>query len=313
MPKIEWPSTHPVWSFWWIPPDLSSGINGSGLELRHVYYKHHLVLSRAHVPILNVKYSPGGCGGADLCYRDWAKEYAPFEANNVLKPGYAEPTTTPTTVCEHPGYDQGTFSGVAAERGPHQLILTTQMEAGWYRYIQQWVFHKDGTINPLFKFSAVNSYCVSKAHVHHAYWRLDFDIDGSPDDVVEEYNNPPLSPGGPHWYRKTEGNRLRDSTRNRKWRVRDKETGRKFEIIPSPHDGTAAGDPFAVADVWVLRYHPNEIDDGATTCQTQLNNYINGENVDGQDIVLWYAAHVLHPGGARCDVAGPTLKPVDWD
>jgi hypothetical protein len=62
-----------------------------------------------------------------------------------------------------------------------------------------------------------------------------------------------------------------------------------------------------------LRYHPNEIDDDATTCQTQLNNYINGENVDGQDVVLWYAVHVLHPGGARCDVAGPTLKPDDWD
>lgn len=313
MPKIDWPTPGPVWSFWWIPPNQSSGINGSGLELRYVYYKRRFVLWKAHVPILNVKYAPGGCGGSNLCYRDWANELAAFDANNVIQPGYAEPTSPTITVCDHPGSDSGAFEGVAVEKGANELILTTQMRAGWYRYIQQWIFNKDGIIQPVFKFTAVNtSPCVSKSHVHHVYWRLDFDIDGFPNDVIEEYNDPPLWPGGPNWHRKTERNRLRDYSRKRKWRVRDKRTGRKFEITPGPNDGTAVGDPFAVADIWILRYHGNEIDDGAATCQAQLNNYINGENVDGQDVVLWYAAHVLHPGGAQCDIAGPTLKALDW-
>src|SRR5215813_12857691 len=114
MPKIDWPSTKPVWSFWWIPPNQSSGIDGSGLELRYVYYYRRLVLWRAHVPILNVNYAPGTCGNppyATPCYRDWANEFAAFETNNVIQPGYAEPTIPPVTVCDHPGSDSGTFEG----------------------------------------------------------------------------------------------------------------------------------------------------------------------------------------------------------
>src|SRR5262249_35139908 len=68
--RINWPDGNPVWSFYWVPPDESSGTDGSGLELRNVFYKGHLVLYRAHLPILNVKYDPGGCGGSSLSYRD---------------------------------------------------------------------------------------------------------------------------------------------------------------------------------------------------------------------------------------------------
>ena len=194
-----------------------------------------------------------------------------FDPSNVIQPGYAEPTSPPITVCDHPGYDSGTFEGVAVEKGANQLILTTQMRAGWYRYIQQWIFNKDGIIQPVFKFTAVNtSPCVSKSHVHHVYWRLDFDIDGFPNDVVEEYNDPPLWPGGPNWHRKTERNRLRDYSRKRKWRVRDKRTGRKFEITLVVMTGQAVGDPFAVADIWILRYHGNEIDDGELLVRPNL-------------------------------------------
>ena len=37
------------------------------------------------------------------------------------------------------------------------------------------------------------------------------------------------------------------------------------DIVPGASDGTAASSPdspFGRGDVWVLRYHPNEIDDG---------------------------------------------------
>src|SRR5207244_4088855 len=37
--KIDWPASNPVWSFCWVPPDNSSGVDGSGLELRNVFYK----------------------------------------------------------------------------------------------------------------------------------------------------------------------------------------------------------------------------------------------------------------------------------
>jgi hypothetical protein len=303
--KINWPASNPVWSLCWVPPDNSSGVDGSGLELRHVFYKGKRVFWQANVPVLNVKYDPGGCGGPDLSYRDWQNSLMPFDANNVLSIGYAEPTVPPTTVCDHPGTDSGSFSGVAVEKGASQLILTTQMQAGWYRYIQKWIFHLDGTIEPRFGFTAINDYCTTKPHNHHVYWRFDFDIDGFPNDMVEERNT--------IWSPKIlEFNRNYAPLFGRSWRVRDKVTGRGYLVIPGPTDGVA--DAWAVADVWALLYRFGEIDDGGATSgpngnAAHMSNYVNGENINGRDVVLWAHAMNRHATGIGCHFVGPTLKP----
>src|SRR4029077_7231239 len=65
---MSWPTAAPVWEFCWLRPSQSRGVNGSGLEIRNLYYNGHLVMKRGHVPILNVQYESGGCGGANLCY-----------------------------------------------------------------------------------------------------------------------------------------------------------------------------------------------------------------------------------------------------
>ena len=302
--RINWPSTNPVWSLCWTPPNNSSGVDGSGLELHHVFYKGRQVFNRAHIPVLNVKYDPGGCGGSTLSYRDWQFELAPFQANNVLQPGYAEPTNPPRTVCNQPGTDVGTFSGVAVEKGANQLILTTQMSAGWYRYTQKWIFTRNGTIQPRFGFSAVTHPCTSKPHMHHAFWRFDFDIDGSTNDAIDESNS------NTGWTAlDLEANRLNNPQASRKWRVVDRTTNRGYEVIPGSQDGVA--DTFAVADVWALQYHDDEIDDGGAVSgsnQAQMNNYINDESVNSQDVVFWYRAGFRHAGGIGCEFAGPTLR-----
>jgi hypothetical protein len=309
---IKWPANKPVWSLCWIAPNASSGVDGSGLELRHMFYKGKEVLYRAHVPCLNVKYDPGGCGGPNLSYRDWANFLVPFEANNVTVPGlYAEPTMPPKTVCDHPGTDKGTFSGVAAEMREDCLILTSQMSAGWYRYVMKWTFRHDGTIEPRFEFTAVENPCVYKPHHHHVYWRLDFDVDGALDNVIEEYDFPKKA-----WIPlQIEASRMNDFAQHRKWRVRNKGTNRGYEVIPGANDGVA--DSWGVADVWALRYHPNEIDDGGATGgpngdAIHVSNYLNKENIDGQDVVLWYRGghrHVAKAGHIGCIAVGPTLKP----
>ena len=68
---MSWPDVNPVWQFCWLRPADSSGANGSGIEIRDVHYNGHLVLKRGHVPIVNVQYDSGSCGGANHCYRDW--------------------------------------------------------------------------------------------------------------------------------------------------------------------------------------------------------------------------------------------------
>jgi hypothetical protein len=92
--------------------------------------------------------------------------------------------------------DQGNFLGVAVyvDVGEQEVVLVSEMEAGWYRYISEWRLHVNGTIKPRFGFGPVNNSCVCNAHHHHhVYWRLNFDVGNSKKNIVEEYNNPPLA------------------------------------------------------------------------------------------------------------------------
>src|SRR5918992_5265350 len=58
---VEWPDTHPVWSFCWTPPADSSGIYGSGIEISHAFYKGQRVFWNAHIPIQRVNYVGDAC------------------------------------------------------------------------------------------------------------------------------------------------------------------------------------------------------------------------------------------------------------
>jgi hypothetical protein len=307
--STSWPnSSSPVWTLTWTTPDQSVGIDGSGLQLTSVLYKGKQVFRMAHLPVLNVLYEPGGCGDTYRSHRDWQTGLKAFEATNIISPCRAEPNTPPQTVCDHMGSDAGSFSGVAVEKKSGQLILTTQMQAGWYRYIQKWLFFPDGTIQARFYFTAISDYCVSKPHYHQAYWRFDFDPGGAANDVIEEYNR---STGWTTFSLET--NRKKSPSTGRKWRVRDKGTGRGYEIIPEPTDDIA--DDWAVADLWALRYHETEMDDGGATTgpmgnAAHMNDYLNGESINGQHDVLWYRAGHRHESLSVCAMISLTLKPV---
>ena len=304
---INWPDASPVWQLCWTSPENSSGLDGSGLEVSSVRYQGRLVLSTGHMPVINVKYDPGGCGGPDLSFRDWGNELVRFETDNVIRPGYAEPTVPPRTVCANPGSDIGDFTGVAAEKLADRLILTSQIQAGWYRYIVSWTFFLDGTFQPGIRFTAVANVCTPLPHYHDVYWRLDFDLDGSENDSIEELNN------GVWTTFKTETQRLHSPATGREWRVRDKFTGNAYVLVP-PDDADTA-DAWGVADLWALKFQSTEIDDGGATGgtngdQAHLGQYVNGEAIDGQDVALWYRTGFRHVGPADCELGGPTLRPA---
>jgi hypothetical protein len=309
---ITWPQSNPIWRLQAVRPAASSGVSGSGLELRFVDYKGKRVLYRAHVPILNVKYDNDACGP----YRDWQYDEHCFQCDGTdLGQGFRRANTPPKTACD--GSDSGNFTGVAIYETDCELVLTSEMEAGWYRYIQEWRFHRDGTIRPRFKFAAATNSCVCNVHVHHCYWRFDFDIVTPGNNLVQEYNNPPIIPNT-NWHKKEfEIKRFRDYGRHRKWRVSNTQTGDAFDINPGPTDGVADA-AYGKGDVWVLRYHGNELDDGGFGIGTaaDLDKFVNGEAVDNQDVVIWYGAHFRHDvreqGTAECHEVGPTLVPVQW-
>jgi len=329
---MSWPTVNPVWQFCWVRPTGSSGFNGSGLEIRQAYYNGHLVLKRGGVPILNVKYDPGGCGGTGLCYRDWLTTEIEYLSNNPISTGYAEPTCPPVTVCDDPtGVDacdivppppdctRECFLGVSAEKLADRLIMTSQNEAGWYRYKMSWTFYLDGRIEPRFGFTAVADPCTNFTHRHHAYWRFDFDIDGPDGDVVTEGTNPAAGPGRPgpkppNVVIATEAVR-RNNRPDMTWSIVDSTTHRGYRVVPGDETQLPA-DSFSVADAWFLNYNPNEIDDSGQGpgCNAKISNFVNGESL-ANDLVMWYRTGALHAGGDldHCHVVGPTLVPVgDW-
>ena len=171
------------------------------------------------------------------------------------------------------------------------------MEAGWYRYISEWRLHVNGTIKPRFGFDAVNNSCVCNTHHHHVYWRLNFDVGNSKKNMVEEYNNPPLSGGQSNWHIiKYETRRLKNPSSNRKWRIKNQQTGKGYMISPGSNDGIA--DSFGRGDIWFLRNRPNQFDDGVEAIgppyEALIDNFVNHELIKNKDVVVWYGAHFTH-------------------
>ena len=313
-----------LWKFLAVRPAASSGTRSSGVELRYVDYRGKRVLYRAHVPILNVRYDNDACGP----YRDWQWQEGMIQANGVdVAPGFRLCNAPATTILDT-GSDAGNFLGVAIYVQGQEVVLVSELEASWYRYISEWRLHANGTIRPRFGFSARTNSCVCNVHHHHPFWRFDFDIRTAGNNRVREYNNPPLV-GRSNWHTKNfEIQRPRDPARKRKWRVENTVTGEGYEIIPGPEDGVATSSPdwpYPRGDVWFLRYRGSELDDGVncTTggpgCVTEANldGFVNGEAISNHDVVVWYAGHVTHdvgaePPGEFGHICGPDLKPVNW-
>jgi hypothetical protein len=279
-----------LWDFLMIRPSASSGSNASGIELRNVRFRGKMVLSSANVPVLNVQYYRNLCGP----YRDWSYQEGMFAANGTYVVGGSGNgimlcTSEPQTVLDN-GTDTGNFRGVAIY-DREEVTLVSEMEAGWYRYISKWIFNDEGIISPRFGFGATSSSCVCNGHVHHVYWRFDFDLATAANNSVAEFYQGFLKTV------ETESMRSRLSA-DQYWVVSNSVTGEAVLIKPGPLDGNY--DKYGLGDLWLLRSHfPSEIDDsgqptgGCSTC-AHLNPMINGESIQDQDIVVWYGTHWAH-------------------
>jgi hypothetical protein len=348
---VSFPAQSPVWQFCLLPSSQSSGTNGSGIEIREAFYNGHKVFKRAHVPILNVKYAPG----ADCaCYRDWLDGEIKFEVKDSAGNLVNNPSTgqiwdnasSVRTVCDAGGSggdipSSTGFKGVAMERFPDHIELTTQDEAGWYRYETKWKFYTDGRILPTFGFAAVPDDCVMNgSHHHNAYWRFDFDIDDPGNDAIGEAGvNQAMTETGTR--------RPAEPAGAPPLKVYDKISNRGYHLMPQTLRTSASYDPFGgpngppwngsftIGDAWGVKYKTttncgnggsgcvaSEIDDGLSCCggaQCPIGNtflgWSNNESIDGQDVVVWYHEGGVHPAAQFdfCGRIGPTLEPFgDW-
>jgi hypothetical protein len=200
-----------------------------------------------------------------------------------------------------------------------ELRLVSELLAGWYRYISDWRLRDDGTIRP-------RSGSLARAIRAPVYGTnttcIGASILMSRAQVVTSSSSRDCSfLELPYWLSIVRETRRKRSPLVRRWRVVDRHTHRGYRVTPGITDGSA--DAYGVADVWCLRYHGDELDDGvsviggsAADMQIQLSKYINGESIDGTDVVLWYAGHFLHDQNLlsphQGHIVGPELRPVNW-
>jgi hypothetical protein len=320
-----------LWDMLIIRPSSSSGNpeERSGIEVREVKYKGKTVLKRGHVPVLNVSYTNDACGP----FRDWQYDEgafdAPEEGAQDPAPGLRILATgkVAKTVLES-GDDQGNFQGVAVYTQDvgfgNELVMVTEMNAGWYRYIMEWRFAPDGTIRPRFGFGGVKDKCVCYAHHHHAFWRLDFDVVNPANKIFQiERGRKFLKPIT------NETKIARNYATNRGFVIQNANGNEAYSITPNIGDGNA--DVFAGGDFWLLRFKgsvfaPEEIDDPNTTVAANFAPWLDNESLVNQDVVVWYAGHFMHTeDGAHLlnpdrkgevltgsHVVGPDLRPIRW-
>jgi len=214
------------------------------------------------------------------------------------------------------------------------LSLYSVSKVGAYLYMPEWFFNDDGTIVPrmhatgaLQRFGsmsieqhgwpiALNADDSSKrigiSHMHNFFWRLDFDLNGTgTNDVVQEIN-----------YNTVNGKRSRSVTtftseaarsvnpgNMRSWIIKDSaKTNQKghsisFEILMDETGHREVGpsyEPFTHNDFFVtksrdcerLASHNNYV----ISCNgnNNLDDYVNGESINGQDIVVWVGVSFYH-------------------
>ena len=318
---IEWPASSPVWKLDVRHPSCTQTVQsqGTGLELTNVYYRNVLILQRAEMPVLNVKYANDACGP----YRDWLNSEDCFTAVGTDVPsagsGFRVATSTPSTLCES-GSDAGNFRGVALYDQGDALWLMTETNAGWYRYVMEWRLYLDGTIEPIFGFGATTNSCTCNAHDHHGYWRFEWapsGTSGNPSTGVATLERRRAGTTDTWDPVSTEGTFLRPAVNpETDWfRVRNPSTGVGYVLKPSAVDGEANGDAYAKWDLAALAYNTGQINDPNPDTSIAIDSWINGEALGtSKRLVTWYHSTYYHddPGGTgeACEVAGPRFTPL---
>ena len=221
-----------------------------------------------------------------------------------------------------------------------ELVLFSVSHIGQYNYVPRWSFSDDGSIEAeigatgrLQRYGSnanygwpvrtgSNPYGIS--HMHNLYWRLDFDVGDKANDLAEELEFLPT----PDISRRTivvtdfiiEAERPVSPTTMRFWRVRDKvivnTDGRaiSYEIEPSSSASYRGPnyEPWTQNDFYVTAYRACEkwASHNPTTggCGADVTAFVNGENVDGVDVVVWYGVDFHH---TPRDEDEPNM-PIDW-
>ncbi|MEV4940222.1 copper amine oxidase [Streptomyces zaomyceticus] len=222
------------------------------------------------------------------------------------------------------------------------LLVYTVNKVGWYEYISEWRFSADGMIGanvgatgslspvdynatdgrgwPIGK--GARSYATS--HAHNVFWKLDFGLDGSTKDRIEQFDStvtaPPASGGGPtvRTKRTVVTKELAGDAKNMRWWRVVSGTGknadghaRSYEIVPGRTD-THAGRGFTKHDVYFTqaraceKFASNNIGNCGANAGDSVDKWVNGETLTKPSVWVNIGFHHV----ARDEDQQP--MPVHW-
>ncbi|MFE0375626.1 copper amine oxidase [Streptomyces inhibens] len=224
-----------------------------------------------------------------------------------------------TTRARGHAYRMGPYPGESAKTYQLQgkdLLLYTVNKVGWYEYITEWRFSGDGTMTmqvgatgtvspgdydagdgrgmPIGK--GAKDYATS--HSHNVFWRLNFGLDGSSANKVEQFDSATTTrPGGLTPTIRTTRTPVTkelagDAGAMRWWRVvspvKNKDGHpRSYEIVPG-HTNKYTGRGYTKHDVYFTEYNKCE--------QFASNNLANCGARAGKSIDTWVNGQPLkHP------------------
>jgi primary-amine oxidase len=325
-----------------------------GLVLRRVRWGERSVLHRASLSEMVVPYGDPTPGWRWRNAIDEG-EYGMGVTTAPLTPGADVPSGAQlfdATLADERGQPRAIFGAVALferdggllikhedmARRTRQLVLTHTATLGNYDYSFSWIFHEDGTLEcetlltgimlakagtPHALGEATSAHAVGKGlsavnHQHFFCWRLDLDIDGEKNRLVE-CNTSPLPPGPDNpegnaiamretpLRTESEARRRTDAAQSRYWKVlSEKNTG--YALLPGDNalplasptatvrkrvgflDAHLWATPYSLAERWAAGEFPNQSAGGeGLTAWTRADR-----SLLNQDLVLWYVQGITH-------------------
>jgi hypothetical protein len=290
------------WSLSWSIPSAWGG----GLVISKANFRGTSVLYKGTQPFVLVPYhgdSPHFKDGLN----DQGAPFTPVLPTSANAPaGLATPPAGNDNQYDPVGNPTG---AVVVEKLPGTLlepakaVVWAKLQCVNYQYVQRWEFNADGSLEAGVglggRLWTTNE--PRAGHVHNFYFRLDFDIVASGNNLVQEFSHANNQPGSDGWANVVvEGKRTANPGQAAKWRVLNKAAKpngklRSYEITPA--SDMAPDGVYSTADLWVLRYDGSQ--DGAAVGYTDAvlgTTYLHGANasVDGQDVVVWYCLRHHH-------------------
>ncbi|MEZ5537087.1 MAG: hypothetical protein R3F02_15870 [Thiolinea sp.] len=326
-----------------------------GIVLHKVHYTpqngtRRMVFNEAAIAQIHVPYDDNGVRYHDVSDYGLGNRYMSSLSTDECVGGTLLTFGTKPVVCQQIESRDDAYSYGDNRLQGDALSLFSVSKIGAYNYIPTWRFLDDGGIDLMMGATGalqrygdsskqdhgwlISANKVGIAHLHNFFWKLDFDLAGSGrDDYVEEIN-----------FIQSNGQKIREMTRYnqetasdvdpdtlRMWRIADGNISNskgqpisyEIRLHQANHRDTGPDtEPFTKHDLYVTRYNRCELfashNPSTGGCADNLADFVNGESLTGEDIIVWPSTTFYHMPRAedspRMDAhwSSISITPRDW-